>query len=148
MKLSENQNLERLLESAIVVSWPDLIPGAQTGLVHIEYGFAPSGTLDYLRVLSSITRGQWLVACEYWMSVSTFHSAGIHFHNGFHSEGLTHILESVMQHQTAFSLPADLGRQGLLQIPTPTQEESVAAAASVSEALDGVGSAPAQLALA
>jgi len=148
MKLSEKQSLERILESAIVVSWADLMPGPQTGLIHIEYGFAAGGTLDYLKVLSSITRGQWLLACEYWMSASTLHSAGAHFHNGYQSEGLAHILESVMQHQTAFSLPADLGRQGLLQIPTPTQEESVAAAASVSEALDRVASVPAQLALA
>ena len=145
MNPNENQSLERILESAIVVSWADLMPGAQTGLIHIEYGFAPSGTLDYLKVLASITRGQWLVACEYWMSASTFHSAGIHFHNGYQSEGLAHILESVMRNQTAFSLPADLGRQGLLQIPTPTKEESAVAAASVSEALDRIGSAPAQL---
>jgi len=131
---SENQSLERTLKSAIVVSWADLTPGAQ-GLIHMEYGFAPSATLDYLKVLSSMTRGQWLVACEDWLSASTFHSAGIHFHNGYQSEGLAHILESVMQHQTAFSLPADLGRQGLLQIPTPTQEESVVAAASVSKPL-------------
>ena len=148
MKPSGNQSLERILESAIVVSWADLMPGAQAGLIHIEYGFAAGRTLDYLRVLSSITRGQWLVACEYWMSASTFHSAGVHFHNGYQLEGLAHILESVMQHQTAFSLPADLGRQGLLQIPTPTQEESVVAAASVSEALDRVGSVSAQLAVA
>ena len=40
MKINENQSLERLLESAIVVSWADLMPGAQTGLIHIEYGFA------------------------------------------------------------------------------------------------------------
>ena len=148
MKISENQSLERVLESAIVVSWADLVPGAQTGLIHIEYGFAPSGILDYLKVWSSITRGQRLVACEYWMSASTFHSAGAHFHNGYQSEGLAHILESVMQHQTAFSLPADRGRQGLLQIPAPTQEESAAAATSVSEALDRVSSAPVQLAAA
>jgi hypothetical protein len=147
MKLSENQSLERILESAIVVSWADLMPIAQTGLIHIEYGFAASGTLDYLKVLSSIIRGQWLLACEYWMSASAFHGAGVHFHNGYQSEGLAHILESVMRHQSAFSLPADLGRQGLLQIPTPTQEESLVAAASVSEALDRVTSVPAQLAL-
>lgn len=148
MKLSENQSLERILESAIVVSWADLMPGAQTGLIHIEYGFAAGGTLDYLKVWSSTIRGQWLLACEYWMSASTFHSAGVHFHNGYQSEGLAHILESMMQHQTAFSLPADLGRQGLLQIPTPTQEESVTAAALVSEALDRVSSASAHLVLA
>jgi hypothetical protein len=148
MKLNENESLEQILESAVVVSWGDLMPGAQSGLIHIEYGFAAGGTLDYLKVLSSVTRGQWLLACDYWMSATTVHSAGIHFHNGYQSEGLAHILGSVMQHQTAFSLPADLGRPGLLQIPTPTQEESVVAAASVSEALDRVGSAFAQTALA
>jgi hypothetical protein len=147
MKPNENQSLERILESAVVVSWADLMPSTQTGLIHIEYAFAAGGTLDYLKFLSSITLGQWLLACEYWMSASTFHSAGVHFHNGHQSEGLAHILGSVMQHQTAFSLPADLGRQGLLQIPTPTEEESVGAA-SVSKALDRVGSASAQLALA
>jgi len=50
MTLNEIQSLERVLESAVVVSWADLMHGAQTGLIHIEYGFAPSGTLDYLQV--------------------------------------------------------------------------------------------------
>ena len=148
MKHSENQSLERVLESAVIVSWADLMPGIQTGLIHIEYGFAPGGTLNYLNFWSSTTRGQWLLACEYWVSASTSHSAGIRFHNSYQSEGLAHILEPVMQHQTAFSLPGNLGRQGLLQIPAPTQEESMAAAAFVSEALDRVHSAPAQLAVA
>jgi len=44
------------------------------------------------------------------------------------SEGLVHILEFVMKHQNAFSLPLNRGRQGLLQIQTPTPEESTAAA--------------------
>jgi hypothetical protein len=38
MKPNENQSLERILESALVVSWADLMRGAQTGLIHIEYG--------------------------------------------------------------------------------------------------------------
>ncbi len=76
MKPDEKQSLERILESAIVVSWPDLIGEAQTGLIHIEYGFAPTGTLYYLKVWSSLTRGHWLLACEYWMSASTFHGTG------------------------------------------------------------------------
>jgi hypothetical protein len=105
-------------------------------LIHIEYGFAPTGTLDYLQVWSSITRGHWLLACEYWMSPSTFHQTGVHFDNGYRAEGLAHILESVMQHQTAFELPADLSWQGLLQIPTPTEEESTAAAAWVHETFE------------
>jgi hypothetical protein len=70
MKHSENQSLKRILESAVVVSWADLMTGTQAGLVHIEYGFASGGTLDYLNFWSSVTRGQWLLAGEYWMSAS------------------------------------------------------------------------------
>jgi len=135
----ENKSLERALESAIIVSWTDLMHGAQTGLIHIEYGFAPTGTLDYLKVLSSITRGHWLLACEYWMSANTFHSIGVRFENGYQSEGLAHILEFVMQRQNSFVLPLNRGRQELLQVPTPTEEESTAAAAWVNEAFDRLG---------
>jgi hypothetical protein len=106
------------------------------------------GTLDYVKFWSSITRGRWLLACEYWMSTSNFHDAGVHFDNGYQSDGLAHILESVMQNQSAFSLPTSLGRLGLLQISAPTQEESAAAAAAVHEALDHLGSTLAEPALA
>jgi hypothetical protein len=136
MKADEKQNLERVLESAIVVSWADLMRGAPSGLIHIEYDLTPAGTLDYVKVWSSISRGQWLLACEYWMSPSNFHDTGVRFDNGYHSEALAHTVDFVMQHQTEFSLPADLGRQGLLQISTPTQEESTAAATAVTQAED------------
>jgi len=140
MENNGNQSLDQILESAIVVSWADLMHGAEAGLIHIEYGFAPGGTLDYMKVWSSITRGHWLLACEYWMLPSTFHGTGITFDNGYQSEGLAHILGLVMQHQDAFVLPANLGRQGLLQIPTPSLEESAAAAAAVSHAFERLGS--------
>ena len=141
-----SQSLDQILESAIVVSWADLMRGretglTETGLIHIEYGFAPGGTLDYLKVWSSITSGHWLLVCEYWMSPSTFHGAGISFANDYQSEGLAHTLGFIMQHQDAFTLPPNLGRQGLLQIPTPTPEERTAAAASVNQAFDRLGSA-------
>jgi hypothetical protein len=108
--------------------------GTQGGLIQIEYGFASSGSLDYLKVWSSVSRGHWLLACAYWMSASIFHDAGIHFENGYQSDGLAHVLDFAMQHQTLFTLPRNLGRQGLLQIPIPTQEESAAATESVREA--------------
>jgi len=140
MKTNEIQILERILESAVVVSWADLMRGAQAGLVHIEYGFAAGGTLDYLKFWSSVSRGHWLLAVEYWTSPSKSHSTGVHFENGYESEALKDILDSVMQHQTEFSLPVDFGRQGLLQIATPTQQESVVACALVNEALDTLDS--------
>lgn len=148
MKSEVNQSLERTLESAVIVSWEDLIPEAQTGLIHVEYGFAPTGTLDYLKIWSSVSRGHWLLACEYWMSESTFHGAGVRFDNGYESEGLSNILEPVMQHQTVFVLPENMGRQGLLQIPTPTEEDRSAAGEWIRDAFDRLGSALAEPALA
>ena len=72
----------------------------------------------------------------------------VYFENGYESECLAHILESVMQHQDAFTLPQDLGRPGLLQIPRPREEESAAAAASVKEICEYFCSGLAQVALA
>lgn len=140
MILNENQDLERILESAVVASWPDLTSNIKSGLMQIEYGFAAAGTLDYLKVWSSITRGHWLLACTYWMSASKFHDKGVHFDNNYSSEGLANTLEFVMQHQNAFVLPENLGRQGLLQIPAPTDEDGAAAAKSLVEAFARVES--------
>ena len=138
--MNPNGNLERILESAVVNHWADLTRGAPTGLIHIEYGFADGGTLDCLKVWSSLSRGHWLLACEYWMSANTFHAAGIGFENGYQSEGLAHVLEVAMQHQSSFVLPPNLGRQGLLQISTPTAEESEGAAAVINVAFDRLNS--------
>lgn len=148
MKLNENQSLEQILESAIVASWKDLTNGVHPGLLHIEYNFAPGGTLDDLRIWSSLTRGHWLLVCEYWMSASNSHSSGVRFETGYHSEGLAHSLEFVMQRQNAFALPPNLGRPGLLQIPLPSEGEIAAAAVSVREAFDDVSSALGELVLA
>jgi hypothetical protein len=140
MKSEVNQSLERTLESAVIVSWADLMHDAPAGLIHIEYGFAPTGTLDYLKIWSSLTRGHWLLACEYWMSDSPFHGVGLCFDNGYESEGLSNILERVMQHQASFVLPENMGRQGLLQIPTPTEEQRGAAGVLIHEAFDALAS--------
>lgn len=135
MKLSESLSLQQILESAVVVCWTDLMRGAPKGLIHIEYDLAPEGTLNRLQIWSCLDRGHWLLVCEYWMSASKLHLTGVHFENGYKSENLTHILESVMQHQTAFSLPVDRRRQGLLQISTPTQQEIATGSTLVSQAL-------------
>jgi hypothetical protein len=139
MKTNESQILERILESAVVVAWTDLMRGAQAGLIQIEYGFSACGTLDYLKFWSSVSRGHWLLAVEYWASPSNSHSTGVHFENGYESEALQHILDAVMQHQTEFSLPVDFGRQGLLQVATPTQQETIVASALVNETLHHLG---------
>jgi hypothetical protein len=148
MKFTENHTLEQILESAIVASWEDLTNGTQPGLIHIEYNLTIGGTVDDLRIWSSIARGHWLLVCKYWMSAFNSHSSGVRFDNGYHSEGLAHTLEFVMQHQKAFALPPNLRRPGLLQIPRPTEAEIGAAQTSVREAFDPVSSAFAELVLA
>jgi len=147
MDASERQCWERILESAAIMSWADLVRNAQTDLIQIEYGFAAGGTIDYLKFWVSISRGHWLLALEYRTSLSDSHDTGVHFENGYQSDTLKHVLQTVMQHQAEFSLPVDFGRQGLLQIATPTQQESVVASALVNETLHQLGSL-AELALA
>ena len=117
--------------------------GTHTGLIHIEYGFAVGGTLDYLKVWSSLSRGHWLLACQYWMSANMFHAASVSFSNGYQSEELARILDLAMQHQNWFVLPPNLGRQGLLQISAPTAEQIAAAAALINVAFDRLASPPA-----
>lgn len=131
MKLSENQSFDQILESAVVASWKDLTNGAQPELIHIEYDFAAGGTLDDLRIWSSITRGHWLLVCEYDMSAANSHNSGVHFDNAYDSEDLARTLELVMKHQNAFALPPNLARPGLIQIRRPTEEEIAEAVASV-----------------
>ena len=147
MKLTENLTLEQILESAIVASWKSRTNGAQDELIHIEYNFA-GGTLDDLKIWSSWTRGHWLLVCEYWMSASNSHRSGLRFDNGYHSEGLAHTLEFLMQHQNTFALPQNLGRPGLVQITRPSGAEIATAAASVREAFDHASSALAEPVLA
>ena len=132
--MSQAHDFDQLLESTVVASWADLMRGSQRGLIHVEYGFSPSGALDHLQVWSCITKGRWLLACGYQMAASDL-DTDVHFHNGYQSEGLARILELVILHQKAFALPQKLGRAGLLQIATPSQRESAAAAVSVNEAL-------------
>jgi len=146
--MSQAHNFDQLLESAVVASWADLMRGSQRGLIHVEYGFSPSGALDHLQVWSCITKGRWLLACGYQMAASDVLDTDVHFHNGYQSEGLARILELVILHQKAFALPQNLDRAGLLQIATPSQRESAAAAVSVNEAFDDIHSAHVELELA
>jgi len=128
------QNLDRLLESAVVQSWPDLMKDATAGSLHLEYAFAPDNSLDSLTLWSSKLRGEWDLVCDYWMSTFTLHKRGIHFKNGFRSEDLARTLEFIMQHQRTFSPLPNLGRTGLLQIHAPTGEETRVAAKLLSDA--------------
>lgn len=148
MKTSENHTLEQILESAVIASWKDLTHGADPEQIQIEYNILAGGTLDGLQIWSSITRGHWLLLCEYWMSASNSHSSGVRFENGYASECLARTLELVMQDQKMFALPPNLGRRGLIQIPRPTETEIATAAALVKATCDLFSTAHMEPALA
>jgi len=137
----EVQDLGRVLESAVVVSWGDLMAGIPKALIHIECDFAQDGSLDCLQIWTSRERGYWLLACSYWMSASERHGIGVRFENGFHSERLADNLSILMDHQNVFNLAENFGRRGLFQITNPTEDESSRANASMREALKRVNSA-------
>ncbi len=127
------QNLEGIFEFAVRASWGDLMPGPQSGLVHVEYGYSPGGSVDFLQIWSSTKRGHWRLACEYCSTASLQHDRGLHFESGIRSDELRDALELVLQNQDWFEIPANLGRRGLLQVTQPTTDESPAASAYVRE---------------
>jgi hypothetical protein len=138
MNKTEGQRLDRVLEAAVIMTWPDLVAEGECGLVHVEYDFGDRGGITFLQVWLSQTRGVWHLVCSYFGS--TFDQRGIQFENGYASERLAETLNSVMHYQDMLLPPPNLGRQGLLQITTPSEKERAAATILIREALDRVGS--------
>jgi len=118
--LQPEVKLDRMLESALILSWQDLPHALEPGLVHIEY--APGTVLDYLKIWQLVAKGVWNLVCEYWMVLKP---AGdqerLTFSNGYHSEGLARMLEEIMQHQENFTLSKGPGA-GMIQVSEPSEE--------------------------
>jgi hypothetical protein len=131
--------LDRILTSAVVLSWEDLLHVTHGGLIHIEY--APGKTVQYLKVWELTGKGEWSLVCEYWMSrgPAGLPPAGMMFSNEYHSAGLTDMLELIMQHQDRFSDSLDRPGAGLIQVTLPTAQESLAATACMRHAYESLG---------
>jgi len=132
----------QLLEYAVVVSWEELMHAAKSGVVHLEYRTGPACSLEALHILSSRSRGYWNRVCEYSMQGSTSHPQGLRFHGGYHSEQLSRLLPWVMQHQEQFSNQSGPCCGGLLQIATPSEQETEIAARCIREVLEDVATQP------
>jgi hypothetical protein len=130
---SSNITLDQILESAVVLSWKDLLPGKRTTLVHVEYRLGPGGSLEFLKVWSSITRGHQYLVCE-WACTPLSPDSHVSFSNDFYSQDLAQMLESIIQHQAAFFKDLTLHRDGLVQIHPPTEEDRRSAEACMADA--------------
>ena len=126
-----NITLDQILECAVVLSWRDLLPGTRTSLVHVEYRLGSSGSLEFVKVWSSIIRGHQYLVCEWTPWAAANH---VTFSNDFYSKDLAQMLEAIIQHQAVFSKDLTLDRDGLVQIHPPTEEDRQSAEAYIAAA--------------
>jgi hypothetical protein len=47
MDVHDCLDVDRVLTASVVASWPELIPNAESGLIHVEYDFAATGGLNF-----------------------------------------------------------------------------------------------------
>ncbi len=130
--------MDRILESAVVLSWKDLLHPSQKGLIQIEY--APATRLQYLKIWQLTGKGQWSQVCEYWMPHGPTESpgGGMTFSNDYHSAGLAEMLEVIMHRQDNFA-PALRPCAGLIQVTLPTEQENVASGARMKHVYESFG---------
>lgn len=135
-------HIDDVLESAVVLSWRELLQGMRPGLIHVEYGTAPEPSLQYVKMWRSSRRGSWDLICEYWISpgMAGRPSMGLTFRNGYYSAALTEILQEMMLHRDG--LPNSLaGHTGvsLIVVHAPTLGERRKAKDCISDAYERIG---------
>ncbi len=130
--------MHRILESAVILSWKDLLRPSQRGLIQIEY--VPGTHLSYLKIWQLTGKGEWSLVCEYWLShrpaIAT--DDGTTFSNGYHSAALAAMLRVIMHHQDQFA-PLRPGSPSSTQVQLPTEQDTLAATACISQAYESFG---------
>ena len=126
--LAGKLRLDRTLESAILLSWKDLMPETvSSGRIHLEYQIRPNGSANDLQIWLSTLRGYWKLICKHCMSCDSSRTSGVKFINSYSSARLAHILELIVQQQDRFSTSSESDRAVLIQVQAPTQDEVIAA---------------------
>lgn len=138
---STNLGIEHVLESAVILSWNELLSGSDPSMIHVEYATAPEPCLQYLKIWRS-RRQQWDLVCEYWMAAGGpgAPKMGLTFGRGHQSPSLTKILGSILQHQGG--IPDALSGKtkiNLIVVGLPTPQEKLTAARCMSEAYEQRG---------
>jgi hypothetical protein len=131
--------MHRILESAVILSWKDLLRPSQRDLIQIEY--VPGIHVSYLKIWQLTGKGEWSLVCEHWLShrpaVAT--DDGTTFSNGYHSAGLAAMLHVIMQHQDHFASSLRPGGLSSTQVQAPTEQDTLAANACIRQAYESVG---------
>lgn len=122
------------LESAVSLSWNELMPASPNGIINVEYHSNPGHLLEYLKVWKSSERGYWSLICEYWKTSPWSHAPGISFGKGYGPGEFSRRLEDVMTRENDFDKSSQ--QDSLIQINSDTVSERNTAA-NRKEALAG-----------
>ncbi len=98
------------------------MPELASGQIHIEYHVEAMGSVEFLKIWASTIRGYWNLVCERWMLGGNSHQGGLHFTNGYNSDRLAKMLDTIMQHQAIFFLGAASGKDRMIQVHPPTDD--------------------------
>jgi hypothetical protein len=87
--------MRRILDSAVILSWKDLLRPSQRGLIQVEY--VPGTHYPYLRIWQLTGKGEWSLVCNYCLSHRPKGSTGDEttFSNGYHSTNLAAMLRVI-----------------------------------------------------
>lgn len=134
--------IDQILESAVVLSWKELLKSSPTAVVQVEYATAPESSLQYLKMWLSTTRGQWDLFCEYWMSrgKTSIPAIGLTFSNGHYSAHLAQMLEVVMPNRNG--IPDSLAGKTavkLIVVNSPTENDKQKAGDCMRAAYERLG---------
>jgi hypothetical protein len=130
--------MDRILESAVILSWKDLLRPSHRSLIQIEY--APGTHISYLKIWQLTGKGEWSLVCEHWLSHRPAIAAddGTTFSNGYHSAGLAAMLQVIMKHQDQFA-PLRPNCPSSTQVQLPTEQDTLAATACMSQVYESFG---------
>ena len=130
--------MRRTLESAVILSWKDLLRPSQRGLIQVEY--VPGIHISYLKIWQLTGKGEWSLVCEHWLShrLAVATDDGTTFSNGYYSAGLAAMLQVIMQHQDQFA-PLRPGSPSSTQVHLPTEQDALAATACMSQVYESFG---------
>lgn len=123
--------LGRMLECAVILHWQDIVRAQDHAAIHIECGAGTGSQLAYLKLWSCTTRGAWDLVCEYHV---TEPPSTTHFFGRFSSPALAEALDDLMRRQRSFQSTYPAGSTGLVQVSSPTAQDTDAARACFHEA--------------
>jgi hypothetical protein len=122
-KTQQQRSFARLLKSAVVQSWTDLISDGQSGIVHLDCRFGYENAVEHLTIWVATERGEWRLAGEYSLSRAKKSLTGMSFESSYRSEKLACTLDTILEHQHSFVPLPNPGRDGLIEVEQPTKRE-------------------------